>query len=148
MRTIGLDVAAKARLRDHLVALARGGRTTIVLTSHDTGDIERLCRRVILIDHGRIVVDGPLAGLRQGALGRKTVRIATGEPRPELDRPGVTAVAREPHALTLSVDPAVAAVDQVVAECLARFAIRDLAIEDLPLDAVLRTLYARRAAAA
>src|SRR5262249_31130071 len=54
--TIGLDVTAKAALRDHLNALSREENTTILLTSHDTGDIERICERVILIDHGRLLL--------------------------------------------------------------------------------------------
>jgi len=63
--TIGLDVTAKAALRDHLNELARADGTTVVLTSHDTGDIEKICERAIVIDHGRLIMDSSLAELRR-----------------------------------------------------------------------------------
>jgi ABC-2 type transport system ATP-binding protein len=142
--TIGLDVTAKALLRDHLNALARIDGTTIILTSHDTGDIESICERVILIDHGVKVIDGTLANLKRDYLGRKTVRLATLEDRPELDMPGVDVMDRPPHGLTLGVDAKVAALDKVIAVCLERFTVQDLLIEDLPLEEVIKTIYAER----
>src|SRR5919198_62924 len=67
--TIGLDIVSKARLREFLARINAERRTTIVLTTHDLDDIEALCSRVMVIDHGRKVYDGSLPGLRasQGA---------------------------------------------------------------------------------
>jgi ABC-2 type transport system ATP-binding protein len=62
--TIGLDVTAKALLREHLRHLAEAEDTVILLTSHDVGDIEHICERVILVNHGRVLVDQPLEALR------------------------------------------------------------------------------------
>jgi ABC-2 type transport system ATP-binding protein len=62
--TIGLDVVSKAAVREFLAELNRENGTTILLTTHDTDDIERLCSRVVAIDHGRVTFDGPLATLR------------------------------------------------------------------------------------
>ena len=62
--TIGLDVTAKALLREHLRHLAEAEDTMILLTSHDVGDIEQICERVILVNHGRVLVDQPLEALR------------------------------------------------------------------------------------
>jgi ABC-2 type transport system ATP-binding protein len=61
--TIGLDVVSKAGIRDFLRRLNAERGTTVLLTTHDLGDIERLCRRVMLIDHGRLAFDGGLADL-------------------------------------------------------------------------------------
>jgi ABC-2 type transport system ATP-binding protein len=58
--TIGLDVVSKQAVRAFLEALGQSGDTTLVLTTHDLADIERLCRRLVVIDHGRVVHDGSL----------------------------------------------------------------------------------------
>src|SRR5207237_1604279 len=58
--TIGLDVVAKERIREFLLTANREQGVTILLTTHDMGDIEKLCRRVMIIDHGRLLYDGPL----------------------------------------------------------------------------------------
>src|SRR5690606_40703914 len=61
--TIGLDVLSKQRLREFLVAQPREHGTTLLATPHDMGDVERLCERVLVVDHGRLAFDGTLAGL-------------------------------------------------------------------------------------
>ena len=142
--TIGLDVTAKALLRDHLNALSREDDTTLLLTSHDTDDIERICERVILIDHGRKLLDTPLAELRNAYARLKTLSLVTEEEAPDFARPGVSVVARDDHRLVLSVDGAQVAVEQVVAECLSRFKLQDIAIENMPLEEVIKDLYARQ----
>ena len=66
--TIGLDVVSKQAVRAFLTELRDRGDTTVVLTTHDLADIERLCRRLIVIDHGRVVHDGTLAALHDGTV--------------------------------------------------------------------------------
>ncbi len=140
--TIGLDVTAKALLRDHLNTLARAFDTTILLTSHDTDDIERLCERVILIDHGRKLLDTSLHELRREYTRFKTLSLATEEESPTYDQAGVQVIEQAPHRLVLSVDVGVVPLEQVVAACFARFTLHDIAIEDLPLEEVIKTIYA------
>ncbi|MDF5753913.1 ATP-binding cassette domain-containing protein [Spongiactinospora sp. TRM90649] len=65
--TIGLDVVSKAAMRGFLGSLNAERGTTVLLTTHDMGDIERLCRRVMLIDHGRLAFDGTVEDLRATA---------------------------------------------------------------------------------
>ena len=139
--TIGLDLTAKAALRDHLNRLSRDEGTTILLTSHDTGDIERICDRAIIIDHGRLLMDLPLERLRRDFLKQRTVTIVTEQERPVLDLPGITVAAAEPHRLTLAVDTAVASVEQTVSAALASLTVRDLIIENPPLEDIIRSIY-------
>jgi viologen exporter family transport system ATP-binding protein len=139
--TIGLDVTAKAALRDHLNTLSREAGTTVLLTSHDTGDIERICERVVLIDHGRLLLDLPLERLRREFLKTRTVVLATDEEHPSLELPGVTTVASEPYRLTLAVDVAVTPIERVVETALARLSLRDIVIENPPLEAVIAAIY-------
>jgi len=139
--TIGLDVTAKAALRDHLNALSREERTTVLLTSHDTGDIEHICERVILIDHGRLLLDLSLERLRRDFLKTRTIVLATDEEQPRLDLPGVTAVASEPYRLTLAVGVAVTPIERVVEAALTHLSLRDIVIENPPLEAVIASIY-------
>ena len=143
--TIGLDVTAKALLREHLKHLAEAEDTVILLTSHDTGDIEEICGRVILINHGRILLDKPLEDLRSAFLTTKQITLVTEEETPvwkETD--GVTVVERVRHRLTLSVDVTKHAVEKVVSQALATLNVRDLTIENAPLDDVIRDLYGEK----
>ena len=71
--TIGLDVLAQKKVRAFLKAYNEAKRTTILLTSHYMADIEALCRRVILIDHGRIIYDGPLSTIMEQVADHKIV---------------------------------------------------------------------------
>jgi ABC-2 type transport system ATP-binding protein len=71
--TIGLDVVSKAGIREFLAGLNARRGTTVLLTTHDLGDIERLCRRVMLIDHGRLAFDGTLAELRASVPGHSSI---------------------------------------------------------------------------
>jgi len=145
--TIGLDVTAKAALRDHLIALGEAEGTTILLTSHDTGDIERICARAIVIDRGSLLFDATLETLRRRHLRQRSVTLVTEEERPAIDLPGVAVSASEPHRLSLAVDTDITGVERVVAEAIRRYAVRDLMIEHPPLDAVIRAIYARAGAA-
>jgi ABC-2 type transport system ATP-binding protein len=144
--TIGLDVTAKAALRDHLIALSRDEGTTLLLTSHDTGDIERICERVIVIDQGKVLLDRPLAALRQEYLRRRIVVLVTEEERAWVELPGVSVALAEPHRLTLAVDTEITPIERVVASALASHAVRDLVIENPPLEEVIKAIYRGRAA--
>ncbi|OXM15732.1 ABC transporter [Paenibacillus herberti] len=77
--TIGLDAMIKERIRELIAELNREEGTTVFLTSHDAGDIERLCRRAVVIHHGGIMVDGPVERLKRDILRYKTVTIRIAE---------------------------------------------------------------------
>jgi ABC-2 type transport system ATP-binding protein len=103
--TIGLDVVSKAEVRAFLLRLNAGRGTTVLLTTHDLGDVERLCRRVLLIDHGRLAFDGTVNELRALVPGERSMEDVVAHlylkspglprtppgPRPAGDPPSVTA---------------------------------------------------------
>jgi ABC-2 type transport system ATP-binding protein len=138
--TIGLDVTAKALLREHLKHLAEAEDTVIVLTSHDTGDIEEICARVILVNHGRVLLDQPLDTLRSTFLREKRITLVTEDESPAAFG-DATVIERGAHRLTLSIDAAAHSIDAVVADALARLRVRDLTIENAPLETIIRNLY-------
>jgi ABC-2 type transport system ATP-binding protein len=139
--TIGLDVTGKALLRDHLDAMSRDSGTTVLLTSHDTGDIERICERAIVIDHGTLLMDLPLERLKRDFVRHRTVTLVTGEETPAIAMAGVTRIALEPYRLTLAVDTTVVPIEQVVAAALQRLTVLDLAVENPPLEDVIKAIY-------
>ena len=139
--TIGLDVVAKDRIRGAVRELATGG-TTVLLTTHDMGDVERLSDRVIVIDHGRLIYEGDIDTLRR-RFGGETVLVADlEEPGPPLEIPGARVVQVEgPRQwLRFHRDDVSAAV--IVARVADQVALKDLSLEEPAIDDVVRRIYA------
>src|SRR5262245_28411944 len=140
--TIGLDVSAKAMIRELLWTESERERVTLLLTSHDTGDMERVCGRAIVINHGRLLWDGPIASLRRSYLQAKRVTLGSEAERLELTLPGVRVLSSASYRTELEIAPEVTPLGLVVDAAQRQAAIRDMAIEDAPLDEVIRALYA------
>ena len=140
--TIGLDVVAKGVIRDLVRARSAEDGCTVLLASHDTGDMEAVCDRVLVIHDGRLLLDRPVAELRRTWLRRKVVTLATAEPRVDVERPGVVVRERSPHRTVLEVDTSVTAVEAVVAAVLAATRLEDLTVEDPPMEEIVRAIYA------
>jgi ABC-2 type transport system ATP-binding protein len=139
--TIGLDVTAKAAIRDFIREQSASEGQTVLLTSHDTRDIELVCERVIVINAGRIVLDEPTDHLRR-YIARKLVTLQSTAPRLELEMPGVTRRPSEPHTTVLEIDTRAARVDAVIAAALALGGIEDVTVEDPPMEEVVHEIYA------
>lgn len=139
--SIGLDVSAKAALRDHLTTLSKADGTTVLLTSHDTGDIEKICDRVIVIDQGAVLLDEPLQDLRQRYMRTRTVFLVTRDAAQTLSLPGVVVTAQGDYRLRLDVDVAVAPLESVMAAALTKVAVRDIVIENQPLEEIIQAIY-------
>jgi ABC-2 type transport system ATP-binding protein len=86
--TIGLDVVAKQRVRDFLIEINRERGVTVLLTTHDLGDIERLCKRLLVIDHGSLIWDGRIDELRERYGTERTLILDLEEPEPPLQIEG------------------------------------------------------------
>lgn len=145
--TIGLDVTAKALLRDHLNKLVQEFETTVLLTSHDTDDVERICDRVILIDHGQKLLDTTLPELHREHTHFKTLRLMTEEQHPIFEHAAVQAHEEGEHRLVLKVDVSKVAIEKIVTLCLEKFKLHDIAIEDLPLEEIIKEIYAKKVCA-
>ena len=143
--TIGLDVQAKAAIRDLLRARSERDGATVLLTSHDTGDVESVCDRVLVLHEGRLLLDRPIGALR-GLVRRKRVTCVTTEPDLALVLPGVRVAERAPHRTVFEVDTAETPVERVVEAALRAAHLQDLSVEDPPLETIVRELYARAAA--
>ena len=154
--TIGLDVVAKATMREFIAEVNREHGTTVVLTTHDLSDVERLCSRVILIDHGRVLYDGTVAELKSRYAPYRTLvlRLADGSDRLQLDPADVAALGAEvvPAAVGADDDGAVrlrfegerTAASDLIAGLAARYPIADLSIVEPELEGVVHQIYSHR----
>src|SRR5262249_4073124 len=140
--TIGLDITAKAAMRDLIQQQARDEGQTVLLTSHDTRDVELVCDRVIVINAGQIVVDQSTAELRRRYLGRKLVTIRSLAPDLTRDLPGVIARSAQPHQTLFEVDTRTLHVERLIEAALAIGGIEDITIEDPPMEEIIREIYA------
>lgn len=142
--TIGLDVLSKQRLREFLVEERRERGTTLLLTTHDMGDIERLCERVLVVDHGRLAYDGTLPGLSATVGAQRVLVVDLVEPTDDLtDIPDTRHVSSEAHGLQqrLTYDHERTSVARVLAAVSEQVEVRDLSIEDPDIEDVVRRIY-------
>lgn len=144
--TIGLDVSAKAVIRHLLRELCDRDGATLLLTSHDTVDIEQLCDRAIVIDRGRIVWDGVLADLRRRYVTTRRITIWSECEAVDVTLPGTRVVARRPHELEIELTPGPTTIAAIVEAAGRQGAVCDLAIADPSLEDIIRRFYADTAA--
>jgi ABC-2 type transport system ATP-binding protein len=138
--TIGLDVVSKATVRGFLERLNTERGTTILLTTHDLGDIERLCRRIMIIDHGRLAYDGDLGRLRATIEADRLLIVDLAAPGPEIELPGVRVLRhdgpRQWLAIPAGVNPAT-----VVAGLTGRYEVADIALREVDIEEIITRLY-------
>ena len=139
--TIGLDVLSKQAVRSFLGELDARGDTTIVLTTHDLADIEKLCRRLVVIDHGRVVHDGTLDDLHAAYRSKRRVVADLDAPWPGVELPGASVERIEADGLrvTLTLDGATAG--EVVARLAGEVPLRDLSVLEPEIEDVVARLY-------
>ncbi len=146
--TIGLDVVSKQRLREFLIGERTAYGTTLFLTTHDMGDIERLCERVLLVDRGRLAYDGTIGGLAAVAgLGRVLV-VDLAEPTTDLLDLGMSGIRHlgseaEGMRQRIAFDPARISAADLLSAVSARAVVRDLSIEEPDIEDVVRRVYGR-----
>jgi ABC-2 type transport system ATP-binding protein len=145
--TIGLDVVAKQRIRALIRRLNEEDGVTVFLTSHDAGDVEQICRRVVVVNHGRIIFDAPVSTLKRDYLQTRVIEVKLGGDAPPPERlpfVGVTVLARADWGLRLQVDTEVQPVDAVVAHLVGQYRVADITIQDPPLESIIAHIYQRR----
>ncbi|HEX3296501.1 MAG TPA: ATP-binding cassette domain-containing protein [Nocardioides sp.] len=139
--TIGLDVVSKGRLREFLRTLNAERGTTLMLTTHDLQDIEALCDRVIVIDHGTAVFDGPLEGLHRRGESRRTLVVDLVDEAPPIEVAGAETHRVDGPRQWLSF-PAGESAAPIVSAVAATYAVADLSIQEPDIEDVIREIYA------
>jgi ABC-2 type transport system ATP-binding protein len=138
--TIGLDVTMQKRIREFVAEYNRRYEASVLLTSHYMADVVALCRRVIVIHHGRILFDGPLARLGDEFEAFKTLTVEVADPAVDLSGYG-DELEREHGRVKLRVPKAETA--RVTARLLAERDVADLTVEDPPIEDVIELVFAQ-----
>jgi ABC-2 type transport system ATP-binding protein len=141
--TIGLDLVAKERIRSFVAELNAGQGTTIILTTHDLDDLERLAARLVVIDHGTVLYDGTLAALKARYAPYRELVVQPADPAMigSLAVPGTSQNKIEDGKVWLRVDPDGRAMAEVVSQVMQRTQVVDLAIVEPDLEGVIRRIY-------
>ena len=139
--TLGLDVTMQRRIRAFIAEYNRRHNATVLLTSHYMADVEALCKRVIVIHHGRILFDGDLSNLVNQFSAYKTLSVTLQNPDTELSQYGEV-LSKDDGRVTLRVPKA--QTSQVTAKLLSDFQVDDLTVEDAPVDDIIDQVFSQK----
>lgn len=142
--SIGLDVVAKQHIRDAIRAMSEQEKVGVLLTSHDAGDLEALCHRVIIINHGQIVYQDKVSNLKRKFLTRKTVEVRYAEEvGQDFALEGMETLKTGRYGVKLTFDTRQTPADAVLARLSAAGTLVDITISDPPLEEVIAMIYER-----
>ncbi len=140
--SIGLDVVAKQHIRDAIKRMAEEENVGVLLTSHDAGDLEALCRRVIIINHGQIVYEDKVSNLKRKFLTRKLVEVRYAEEvAKDFTFPGVEILKVGRYGVKLKFDTTQTPVDAVISHLSEAGELVDITVADPPLEEVIAKIY-------
>jgi ABC-2 type transport system ATP-binding protein len=138
--TIGLDVVAKQRVRDFLIEINREDGVTVMLTTHDLGDIERLCKRLLVIDQGSLIWDGGISELRERYGGERTLVIDLEEPGPPVQVEGAVVERVDGPRQWLRFR---GSASELTARVARAATIVDLQVQEPDIEEIVKRIYAR-----
>ncbi len=146
--TIGLDVVAKDRIREFLKEINRTLNTTILLTTHDLSDIEELCRRIVIIDHGKLIYDGTLDDLRHrlGRINRINIHLEDRRGALSLDRAfasgnGIQWEHVDDLTYRIRYNREQVSSADIIRKIVNEVPVRDIYIEAQPIEEIIKTIY-------
>ena len=138
--TIGLDPVIKEKIRVFIKRLNKEKKTTIFLTSHDVGDIEKLCKRVIIVNNGKIVLDDSMENLKYHYLNKKIVEAKMNTKINLADVEGINIIKDKDYNLKLEVDLTKKNISDAI-KLLNPDNIIDINISNIPLETIISTIY-------
>ncbi len=143
--TIGLDVLAKQSVRNFLSEINRTEGTTIILTTHDMNDIEQLCKRLIILEEGKIIFDGETELLKQKFVHEKVIEVEFYEDDCVMQRiPGVTVVREQGCKKWLTFDSDSSGIGDVIGTIASQYKIKDISVKEPSVESIIRNIYANR----
>ena len=141
--TIGLDVVVKQKIRELILQLNKEEKTTIFLTSHDAGDIEQLCKRAIIINHGEVVLNETIKNLKHDYLNKKIIDIKYNEVV-NLDNCCLDIVKNKGSALKVQVDTSKQDIEEVLTNLIKCGKVNDITISEPPLEEIIAHIYKQK----
>ncbi|MEX1018178.1 MAG: ATP-binding cassette domain-containing protein [Litorilinea sp.] len=142
--TVGLDVVAKERIRQFIAHINAEHGTTVLLTTHDLQDVERLCRRVLIIDQGRLLYDGELAHLQTRFGGQRELVVDFSEVYTNVDIPDAQVLELEGQRAVYAFQRDGISASELIGRISARYRVRDLSVREPQIEATIRRIYEER----
>jgi ABC-2 type transport system ATP-binding protein len=139
--TIGLDAIAKEAIRTFIARINAERGTTVILTTHDLVDVERLCRRIVLIDDGKVVYDGPIDRIKEQYGTHRTLIVEFSEHYPTIAIEGAEFEERTGDLVRLRFDRKTISADQLIRRVTERYSVSDVSIEEPDLESIIRRIY-------
>ncbi len=139
--TIGLDVVAKEAIREFIARINAERGATIVLTTHDLADVERLCRRIVLIDQGKIIYDGDIERIKSEYGRFRTLVVRFSEPIEHPHLEGTQLAGVENSSARFRFDRNLQRADLLVRQASERYRVEDVSLEEPDLESIIRRIY-------
>jgi ABC-2 type transport system ATP-binding protein len=139
--TIGLDVVAKEAIRTFIAGINRDRGTTFILTTHDLADVERLCRRIVLIDRGTLIFDGAVDTLRDQYGTHRTLVVELSEPEEHVEMEGTEAELTTKTLARFRFDRRTMSAETLIRRVAERYRVSDISIEEPELESIIRRIY-------
>ena len=139
--TIGLDVVAKEQVRQFLRQVNAERQVTVILTTHDLNDVEKVCQRLIIIDSGKIIYDGGIDALKKRYGKARVLIVDLAQTYPDIQLEGVDLTRREGNRIWLAFDRDTISASEVIAQLTARYEIQDLTISEPEIEEIVRRIY-------
>ncbi len=142
--TIGLDVVAKERIRRFIRHINREHNTTVLLTTHDISDVEKLCKRVMIIDHGKLLYDGDLSTLKERFGGKRTLVVDFADDYPATPLEGAEIAHRSGRRVVYHFQRGEITASALIGQLSAKFRIHDIEVRQPEIEATIRRIYEER----
>jgi ABC-2 type transport system ATP-binding protein len=140
--TIGLDLIVKDRIRGFIKEQNHAKGTTVILTTHDLGDIEELCQRVLMIDAGKIIYDGPISAIKDRFGKHRVINFETLQAASHLSLPaGAEVAGAEPGKLSVRFDRTRTTASQVAAALMSQVEVKDFSLSEPDLASIVKQIY-------
>jgi len=139
--TIGLDIEVKHSIRDFIKQINERCGTTVILTTHDLGDVEQLCKRLIVINHGKIVEDGPLNSIIERMAPHRYLVVELASPHQNLFHPYAEVVKTETLRVWFKFDKSRIAATELISDLSKTYPIRDVSVKEPDIEDMIREIY-------
>jgi ABC-2 type transport system ATP-binding protein len=142
--TIGLDVVAKEKIRQFILHINQKKAVTVLLTTHDLSDVERLCNRIMIIDQGRLLYDGDLDRLVDRFGGKRSLVVDFAEPYPTIEIQDSEVISIENQRITLQFNRNQVTASELISRLAQKYRIRDLQVLEPKIEDTIRKIYEER----
>lgn len=139
--TIGLDIDAKYAIRKFINEINRRYQVTVILTTHDLDDVEQLCTRLVVINHGKVIEDGPLENLLMKLAPYRILVIEMAAPQENVFHPGAEVIKQEGHKFWFRFEKNKMTAAELISDLSKFYPIRDLSVQEPNIEDIIREVY-------